>query len=76
MAFIHDNYQTIQQKNINEVQYNLLNGQVPLAGSAIRVITTALSKIQYLQYGFLDYVSLQCCPSTATDEYLDYWASL
>ncbi|MBS1017252.1 baseplate J/gp47 family protein [Acetobacter persici] len=76
MAFIHDNYQTILKNNISEIQYNLLDGQIPLANSNIRVQTQALSKVQYLQYCFLDYVALQCCPATATDEYLDYWASL
>lgn len=76
MAFIHDDYKTILSNNLNEVTYNLLGGQVPLANSNIRVMITALSKVQYLQYNFLDYVSLQCCPSTASNEYLDYWASL
>lgn len=76
MAFIHDDYKTILKNNLDEVTYNLLDGQVPLAKSNIRILTMALSKIQNLQYGFLDYVSQQVCPSTATDEYLDYWASL
>lgn len=76
MPFIHDDYQTILKKNKDEISYNLLNGQVPLRNSNIMVQTQALSKAQYLQYSFFEYVSLQCCPSTATDEYLDYWGSL
>lgn len=76
MSFIHDDYNTILQNNVDEISYNLLNGQVPLANSVLRVLAQAFSKVQYLQYDFLDYVSLQCCPSTATDEYLDNWAAL
>ena len=76
MAFIHDTYQQILKNNIDEVQYNLLNGQVPLANSNIRIQTQVLSKTQYLQYMYLDGVSLQCTPSTATDEYLDNWGIL
>lgn len=76
MAFIHDSYETILNKNINEVTYNLLNGQVPLTNSNIRVQLTALSKAQFLQYGYLSFISLQATPYTATDEYLDYWGQL
>ena len=29
-----------------------------------------------LEYGYLDYIALQCTPFTATDEYLEAWAAL
>ncbi|OUI79552.1 baseplate J/gp47 family protein [Acetobacter orientalis] len=76
MTAIHDDFKTILQNNINEISYNLLGGQIPLANSNLRVFAQAVSKPQYLQYCFLDYISQQCTPATATDEYLDYWGLL
>ena len=67
MTAIHDDFKTILQNNINEISYNLLGGQIPLANSNLRVFAQAVSKPQYLQYCFLDYISQQCTPATATD---------
>ncbi|GBR14164.1 baseplate J/gp47 family protein [Gluconobacter frateurii] len=76
MAFLSPTYQDILQTNINEVTYTLTNGQVPLANSVIRTVMQANSKVQWLQYAFLQKVALQATPATSTGIYLDYWGSL
>lgn len=44
--------------------------------SSLNVLGTALAGLAQLQYGYTDYVALQACPFTATDEYLEAWAAL
>jgi uncharacterized phage protein gp47/JayE len=44
--------------------------------SNLTVLGTALAGLGYLQYGYLDWISLQSNPYTATDEFLEAWAAL
>lgn len=76
MAFLSPTYQDILQTNINEITYNLTNGQIPLANSPTRIIAQTNAKVQWLQYAFLQKVALQATPATSTGIYLDYWGTL
>lgn len=40
------------------------------------VLSTLIANMNNGNYSYIDYVSLQCTPFTATDEYLEGWAAL
>lgn len=44
--------------------------------SNLNVLGAALAGLSFLHYGYLDWISLQSNPYTATDEYLEAWAGL
>ena len=56
-------------------------GDPSIAGPFLRVSNTRViarnnADFTALEYGYLDYIALQCTPFTATDEYLEAWAAL
>jgi uncharacterized phage protein gp47/JayE len=53
---------------------NALDGMLPIG--VVPALLLALSGQSYGQYGYLDWISLQSVPWTATDEYLSGWAGL
>ncbi|HEY8685977.1 MAG TPA: baseplate J/gp47 family protein [Chloroflexota bacterium] len=55
---------------------DLPNADGFLRRSALRVLAWVQAGLAYLHYGFLDWISRQSTPFTATDEYLDAWAAL
>ena len=47
-----------------------------LRNAVLRVMSWVMSGLAYALYGFLDWISLQAVPFTATDEFLFAWAGL
>lgn len=60
----------IEQDVVNSTGVNLPNT------STVRYLSRAQAKELYLIWGFLHWLSLQAIPDTATDVYLEMWASL
>lgn len=48
----------------------------PLRFSNLGIMAKAQASLAYLQYGYLDWISKQSNPYTATDEFLEAWAAL
>lgn len=67
--------QLITQINA-EISDNLpgVNPQLPF--SALSILGAMFAGLQYEQFNYLDYISLNAIPVTATGEYLEAWASL
>jgi len=55
---------------------DLPNADGFLRRSTLRVMAWVQAGLAQLFYGFLDWISLQSTPFTATDEYLEGWAAL
>lgn len=54
-----------------------LPGTDPLLRFAnLKILGDALSGLSYLEYGYLDWIALQCNPFTCTAEFLEGWAAL
>jgi uncharacterized phage protein gp47/JayE len=53
---------------------NVLTGL--LQNAVLRVLPTVLAGLTWQLYGYVDFVSLQAIPATATDEFLSAWAAL
>jgi uncharacterized phage protein gp47/JayE len=64
---------------INAAQITDKSGNVLIAllqKSVLRVLANATAGMSYEHYGFIDWISLQAIPWTATDEFLEGWANL
>ena len=59
-----------------DIQTELPTSDPLLRFSALKILGDTNAGLAYLQYGYTDWVSLQAIPFTATDEYLEAWASL
>jgi uncharacterized phage protein gp47/JayE len=55
---------------------DLPNADGFLRRAALRVLAWVQAGLAYLHYGYLDWISLQSTPFTATGEYLEGWAAL
>jgi uncharacterized phage protein gp47/JayE len=44
--------------------------------SNLNIVGNAVAGLAYLHYGYIDWISLQSNPFTATDEFLEAWAAL
>jgi uncharacterized phage protein gp47/JayE len=66
--------QDINSAQITDASGNVLMGLLQQA--ILLVIANATAGMSYEHYGFIDWISLQAVPWTATDEYLEAWASL
>ncbi|GBQ23172.1 bacteriophage protein [Gluconacetobacter sacchari DSM 12717] len=71
---------TLTQLRQQAVQ-DVINGGIPGVVSLMRfsvlyVLAIVLAGLAWLHYGYIDWVSLQAVPWTATDEYLAGWAAL
>jgi uncharacterized phage protein gp47/JayE len=55
---------------------DLPNADGFLRRSALRVLAWVQAGLAYLHYGYLDWISQQAVPFTATAEYLEAWAAL
>jgi uncharacterized phage protein gp47/JayE len=53
---------------------NVLSGL--LQNAVLAVLPTVLAGLTWQEYGYVDFVSLQAIPSTATGEFLEAWAAL
>ncbi|MBF0892746.1 baseplate J/gp47 family protein [Gluconobacter sp. LMG 1744] len=76
MPYIRESYETKRQNILNQIQYGLLNGQVPLANSPSRLFAEIIAAISNAQDLFFDNISIQFNPLNATGSDLDNWASL
>ncbi|ACI50357.1 Baseplate J family protein [Gluconacetobacter diazotrophicus PA1 5] len=72
--FQYPNYSTINQR-INSAIAQACGNQ-PLPGSVLNAVSKAIAKELSYQYGYLDYISLQGVPFTATGTILENWGSL
>jgi uncharacterized phage protein gp47/JayE len=59
-----------------DVQANLQGVSALLRYAVVRVVTIVQAGLAYLHYGYLDWISKQAVPWTATDEYLAGWGAL
>jgi uncharacterized phage protein gp47/JayE len=66
--------QDINAAEITDSTGNVLQGL--LSQAILRVIANATAGMSYGHYGYVDWISLQAVPWTATDEFLEGWASL
>lgn len=71
---------TLTQLRQQAVQ-DVVNGGIPgvvavLRFSVLYVLAMVLVGLAWLHYGYIDWVSLQSVPWTATDEYLAGWAAM
>ena len=55
---------------------DLTNADGFLRRSVLRVMVWVQAGLAYLHYGYLDWISQQSTPFTATEEYLEAWAAL
>ena len=55
---------------------DLPNADGFLRRSVLRVLAWVQAGLAYLHYGYLDWISRQAVPFTATDEYLEAWSAL
>jgi len=64
-----------------QARQDVLSGGIPgvtalLRYSVLNVLATVLAGLAWLHYGYLDWISLQSVPWTATQEYLEAWGAL
>lgn len=59
-----------------DVQANLQGVSALLRYAVVRVVTIVQAGLAYLHYGYLDWISKQAVPWTATDEYAAGWGAL
>lgn len=68
---------TLQQQAAQDVTANLPSADPLLRFAALFIIAQkVLPNAANLMYAYLDYISLQCTPYTATDEFLAAWGAL
>ncbi len=66
--------QDINSAQITDSSGNVLSGLLQQA--ILLVVGNATAGMSYEHYGYLDWISLQAVPWTATDEFLEGWANL
>lgn len=64
-----------------QAQQDVISGGIPgvvalLRFSVLNVLAMVLAGLAWLHYGYIDWISLQSVPWTATDEYLAAWGAL
>jgi uncharacterized phage protein gp47/JayE len=75
MAFARPAFQDLYQQALTDIQSQ--SGTTSfLRRAVLPAVAWALAGLAWLHYGYLDYISLQSVPFTATDEYLYGWGAL
>ncbi|MBY4641564.1 baseplate J/gp47 family protein [Gluconacetobacter entanii] len=77
MAYPRPTLSQLRQQALQDV----ISGGIPgvtavLRFSVLYVLSMVLAGLTWLQYGYIDWVSLQSVPWTATDEFLEGWGTL
>ncbi|MEG3347604.1 baseplate J/gp47 family protein [Novacetimonas sp. GS1] len=77
MAYPRPTLSQLRQQALQDV----ISGGIPgvtavLRFSVLYVLSMVLAGLTWLQYGYIDWVSLQSVPWTATDEFLAGWGTL
>lgn len=78
MPYFHPTLTAIKQQALTDIVSANLGGSsnTPLPQSIIGKLAYAIAGLGFDLYGFLDYISKQSVPFTATGEYLVAWAGL
>ncbi len=59
-----------------DIASSLPGADATLRFSSLGILGKAVANLAYLHYGYLDWITLQANPFTATDEFLEAWAAL
>ncbi|MGS0648892.1 baseplate J/gp47 family protein [Komagataeibacter melomenusus] len=77
MAYPRPTLSQLRQQALQDVVSGGIPGVVAvLRFSVLYVLAMVLAGLAWLHYGYIDWVSLQSVPWTATDEYLAAWGAL
>lgn len=76
MPFLRPTLSELQNQAAQDIVSNLDGGDALLRYSNLNVLANVQAGMAHLQMGYLDYISLQCTPATATDEFLEAWGAL
>lgn len=76
MPFSRPTLAQLQTQAIQDITAGLTGGVALLRRSILRVLAYAQAGLASLHYGFLDWISRQSVPFTATDEFLYAWGAL
>lgn len=67
---------TLRTQVASDISSGLEGTDGTLRFSNLNITGKALAGLAYLHYGYIDWISLQSNPFTATDEFLEAWAAL
>lgn len=76
MPFPRPTLTTLQQQVLQAINAGVAGADALLRFSNLGAIANAQAGLAYQHYGYLDYISLQTNPFTATDEFLAAWGAL
>ena len=76
MAFARPSLSDLRSLVSADVSAALPGADALLRFSNLAVLAAAMAGLAHGHYGYLDWISLQAVPATATDEYLEGWAAL
>lgn len=76
MPFARPTLTDLKAQVAADVEANLSGVSALLRYAVLRVVTVVQAGLAYLHYGYLDWISKQAVPWTATDEYLVGWGAL
>ncbi len=77
MPFPRPNLTALRTQAMQDITASdLPNADGFLRRAVLRVLAWVQAGLAYLHYGYLDWISLQSTPFTATGEYLEAWAAL
>jgi uncharacterized phage protein gp47/JayE len=67
---------TLRTQVASDISSGLPGTDGTLRFSNLNITGSALAGLAYLHYGYIDWISLQSNPFTATDEFLEAWSAL
>lgn len=67
---------TLRTQVASDISSGMPGTDGTLRFSNLNITGSALAGLAYLHYGYIDWISLQSNPFTATDEFLEAWAAL
>ncbi|NHO43344.1 hypothetical protein GOB83_14470, partial [Acetobacter fabarum] len=77
MPYARPTLTDLRQQALQDVLDGGISGvSAVLRFSVLSVLCYALAGLSYLHYAYLDWISQQAVPWTATDEYLESWGAL
>lgn len=76
MPFARPSLSALQTQAIQDITSAITGGAALLRRSILRAISYAQAGLASLHYGYLDWISRQAVPFTATDEFLYAWGAL
>lgn len=77
MPYARPTLTDLRQQALQDVlDGGIVNVSAVLRFSVLSVLCYALAGLAYLHYAYLDWISQQAVPWTATDEYLESWGAL